>query len=144
MLNKKKRCRWMRACYRIINLCSSRASIFLFYWCAQSHFQRIHTHTHTNSHALCKRALRFCPTIHFRIYELVLFMASTHRAALSIGSDETKSNLFGHFCSMIFIWSPGQKQRQKKINTMRRFEKWSTRLNPMTSLSCFFSMCAED
>lgn len=138
MLNKKKRC--VLPNYQFMFEQSINFSVLLM--CPASF--PTHTHTHTNSHALCKRALRFCPTIHFRIYELVLFMASTHRAALSIGSDETKSNLFGHFCSMIFIWSPGQKQRQKKINTMRRFEKWSTRLNPMTSLSCFFSMCAED
>lgn len=58
---------------------------------------------------------------------------------------ETKSNLFGHFCSMRFSMESPQmeRERREKSETMKERAsettwKWSTRLIPTTSLPFFF------
>lgn len=85
-----------------------------------------HKHNRTHNHN------QFA-TIHFRICELkwcamiwygmVWLMVQTRRIRY-IGSDETRGNLFGHFCSVIFIYQwQKKKMKERKIAIERKKEK---------------------
>lgn len=128
----------VRACYRwIIDVClNGCAIVFVAPNLNFSTTKRTHTPEHASRfwHNPYSNLCACCVYVHWLIEQQ------------NIGcSDETKSNLFGHFCSMIFIWwlendTHTQKNHIHTKHTMRQIEKWSTRLDPMTSLSCFFSI----
>lgn len=144
MLNNKKTMQ-MNACVLPNYQCMFEQSInfSVLLMCPASFPTHTHTHTQIRTHFANERG-DFAQQSTFEFMSLYCLwhrLIEQHWASVQM---KPKAIYLVTSVQWFLYGYQGKSRGKKKLTRWDDSRKWSTRLNPMTSLSCFFSMCAED